>query len=48
MKELWGISYSRGEKLKNGLASDTGYFIFKEYYEKFYNRYLVFENGKPI
>ena len=30
MKELWDISYSRGEKLKNGLASDIGYFIFKE------------------
>lgn len=48
MKELWNIYNSRGEKLKNGLASDIGYFIFKEYYEKFYNRYLVFENGKPI
>lgn len=29
-------------------ASDTGYFIFKEYYNKFYNTYVVFENGKPV
>ena len=34
--------------IEHGDASDTGYFIFKEYYEKFYNRYLVFEDGKPI
>lgn len=34
--------------IKEGKASDTGYFIFKEYYEKFYNRYLVFEDGKPV
>lgn len=43
------VSIPEFEKIiKNGLASDTGYFIFKEYYEKFYNRYLVFENGKPV
>ena len=37
------------EKLiDNGKASDTGYFIFKEYYEKFYNTYVTFENGKPV
>ena len=36
------------EIISDGNASDTGYFIFKEYYEKFYNRYLVFENGKPV
>lgn len=34
--------------INNGNASDTGYFIFKEYYEKFYNRYLVFEDGEPV
>ena len=34
--------------IENGEASDTGYLIFKEYYEKYYNTYLVFENGKPI
>ena len=34
--------------VSEGQASDTGFFIFKEYYEKFYNRYLVFENGKPV
>lgn len=34
--------------IEKGEASDTGYFIFKEYYDKFYNRYIVFENGKPV
>jgi len=34
--------------IENGNASNTGYFIFKEYYEKFYDRYLVFEDGKPV
>ena len=43
------VTISTFEKMiKNGEVSDTGYFIFKEYYKKFYNRYLVFENGKPI
>lgn len=36
------------EIIKSGNASDTGYFIFKEYYDKFYNRYVVFEDGKPV
>ena len=34
--------------LENGNGIDTGYFIFKEYYEKFYNRYVVFEDGKVV
>ena len=34
--------------IASGQASDTGYFIFKEYYDKFYNTYLVFEDGKPV
>ncbi len=34
--------------ITNGQAIDTGYFIFKEYYNKFYNTYLVFEDGRPI
>ena len=34
--------------IKEGNASDTGYSIFKQYYEKFYNTYVVFENGKPV
>ena len=34
--------------IKEGNASDTGYFIFKEYYSKFYNTYVIFENGKPV
>lgn len=43
------VSISEFEKIiEEGNASDTGYFIFKEYYEKFYNRYVVFENGKPV
>ena len=34
--------------IASGQASDTGYFIFKEYYDKFYNTYLVFEDGKLV
>lgn len=34
--------------ITNGQAIDTGYFIFKEYYNKFYNTYLVFEDGRSI
>jgi len=29
-------------------ASGTGFNVFKEYYNNFYNRYVVFENGKPV
>lgn len=29
-------------------ASATSFNIFKQYYDNYYNRYLVFENGKPI
>lgn len=34
--------------IKNGEACDTGYFIFKEYYDKFYNMNLTFIDGKPV
>ena len=34
--------------ITNGQAIDTGYFIFKEYYNKFYNTYLVFGDGRPV
>ncbi len=34
--------------IESGNGIDTGYFIFKEYYEKFYNRYVVFEDGKTV
>ena len=34
--------------IEEGNASDTSFSLFKEYYEKYYNRYLVFENGKPV
>ena len=37
------------EKLiKENKASDTSFSIFKQYYDNYYNRYLVFENGKPV
>lgn len=43
------MKISEFEKLiEDGEASDTGYFIFKEFYNKFYNTYIVFKNGKPI
>lgn len=31
-----------------GQAVDTSFSIFKEYMEKYYNRYLVFENNRPV
>ena len=34
--------------IDSGNASDTSFDVFKKYYEKFYNRYLVFEDGKPV
>lgn len=34
--------------IKEGNASDTGYFIFKEYYSKYYNKYFVLKDGKKI
>lgn len=47
-KASW-VPISKFEELiQNGEASDTGFFIFKEYFEKFYNTYVVFENGKPV
>lgn len=43
------VSIKAFEKIiSEGNASDTGYFIFKQYYDNFYNRYIVFENGKPV
>lgn len=43
------MSISEFEKIiAEGNASDTGFSVFKEYYEKFYNTYIIFENGKPI
>lgn len=42
------VSISEFEDLiKEGKASDTSFSVLKNYYEKYYNRYLVFENGKP-
>lgn len=34
--------------IEEGNASDTGFVIFKNYYDNFYERYVVFENGKPV
>ncbi|MBQ7140216.1 MAG: hypothetical protein IJO32_01780 [Bacilli bacterium] len=34
--------------VKDEKASGTGFNVFKDYYNNFYNRYLVFENGKPV
>ena len=34
--------------IDSGNASDTSFDVFKKYYEKFYNTYLVFEDGKPV
>ena len=34
--------------VESGNGIDTGYFIFREYYEKYYNRYVVFEDGKTV
>lgn len=43
------VSIPEFEKIiEDGNASDTGYFIFKKYYDDFYNSYIIFENGKPI
>lgn len=36
------------ELVDAGMASDTGYSIFKQYYYNFYNRYLSFIDGKPV
>lgn len=43
------VSIPDFEKLiEEGKASSTSFNVFKEYYEKYHNRYLVFENGKPL
>ncbi len=43
------VSIKEFEKMiQKGLASDTGFLVLKEYVEKYYNRYLVFEDGKPV
>ena len=34
--------------IDSGNASETSFDVFKKYYEKFYNTYLVFEDGKPV
>ena len=43
------MKISEFEKLiGDGMASDTGFSIFKQYYDNFYNRYLTFVDGKPV
>lgn len=34
--------------IASGDAIDSGYSLFKQYYENFYNKHTVFINGKPI
>jgi len=34
--------------VKEGKASDSGFDVFKNYYDKFYNRYLTFIDGKHV
>ncbi len=36
------------ELIKQEKASDTGFYIFKNYYDNFYKKYIVFVNGKPV
>lgn len=36
------------EMLKNNEAIRSGYDIFRMYYEEYYNKEMIFENGKPI
>ena len=34
--------------IDSGIVSDTSYFLFKEYYKNFYNKYIDFVDGKPV
>lgn len=34
--------------IDNGMASDTGFNLFKEYYYNYHNTYLEFIDGKPV
>lgn len=34
--------------IDDGMASDTGFNLFKQYYDNYYNAYLVFIDGKPV
>ena len=43
------VEISEFEKLiKQGKASDTGFNIFKNYYDNFYKKYIEFIDGKPV
>lgn len=43
------VTISEFEKLiRENKASDTGYIIFKNYLDNYYNKVLEFVNGKPI
>ena len=36
------------ELMNNGQASDTGFYVFKYYYDNYYNKCVEFEDGMPI
>ncbi len=47
-KAKW-VTIPEFEKIiEEGNASDTSFQVFKDYYEKYYNTYVVFEDGKPV
>ena len=49
VQDVKWVTITEYEKmLKEGKAIDTSFYIFKEYYDKYYERYLVFEDGQPI
>lgn len=43
------ISIPEFEKMiDDGIVSSTSYFLFKEYFNNYYNKYCAFVNGKPV
>ena len=49
VQDVKWVSISEFENMiNNGEGISSAFNIFKEYYEKYYNTYVTFENGKPI
>ena len=43
------VTIKEFEKLiKDDKACDTSFDVFKKYYDNYYNRYLIFVDGKPV
>lgn len=43
------VSILEFEKMiEEGIVSSTSYFLFKEYFNNYYNKYCVFVDGKPV